>query len=212
MKLKSKQSEERCASTGTVSNEPRVMVFPNVLDVLASDFLSFIDFNSSDMGSSTRIRARGVRGFDFEGAALHSTKVTGMDSSMLRSRGSYSSPATDWAMLRIDSKDELSLKIIHIAPIKNDGGEGILDSDSEISKENAWSLKTSENREAQKNHYCGESKIGACGVIAICKCGVEHASTEDVTEHGVNNSTSSAEDFRVTAVLKKSSIGVIAHE
>jgi len=212
MKLKSKETQKSRKSGYGVCDERGVVTFPIMLDALASNFGSVSNSDPRNMSSSSRIGFGGVRGFDFEGAALHSTKVTGMDSSMLRSRGSYSSPATDWAMLRIDSKDELSLKIIHIAPIKNDGGEGILDSDSEISKENAWSLNTSENREAQKNHYCGESKIGACGVIAICKCGVEHASTEDVTEHGVNNSTSSAEDFRVTTVLKKSSIGVIAHE
>lgn len=212
MKLKSKETQKSRKSGYGVRDERGVVTFPIMLDALASNFGSVINSDPRNMSSSSRIGFGGVRGFDFEGAALHSTKVTGMDSSMLRSRGTNGSPASDRAMLRIDSKNELSLKIIHIAPIKNDGGEGILDSDSEISKENAWSLNTSENREAQENHYCGESNIGASGVIAICKCGVEHASTEDVTEHGVNHSSSSAEDFRVTTVLKKSSIGVLAHE
>lgn len=212
MKLKSKETQESRKSGYGVRDERGAVTFPIKLDSLASNLSSVINSDPRNMSSSSRIGFGGVRGFDFEGAALHSTKVTGMDSSMLRSRGSYSSPATDRSMLRIDSKNELSLKIIHIAPIKNDGGEGILDSDSEISKENAWSLNTSENREAQKSHDCGESDIGASGVIAICKCGVEHACTEDVTEYGVNNSSSSAEDFRVATVLKKSSIGVIAHE
>jgi len=212
MKLKSKETQKSRKSGYGVRDERGVMTFPIMLDALASNFGSVINSDPRNVGSSSRIGFRGVRGFDFKRSARHSTKVTGMDSSMLRSARTSCGPTADRAMLRIDSKNELSLKIIHIAPIKNDGGEGILDSDSEISKENAWSLNTSENREAQENHYCGESNIGASGVIAICKCGVEHASTEDVTEHGVNNSSSSAEDFRITTVLKKSSIGVFAHE
>ena len=212
MKLKGKETQKRRKSSYGVRDERDVVTFPLMLDNLASNFCSVINSDPRNMSSSSRIGFGGVCSFDCEGTALHFPKVTGMDSSMLRSRGSYSSPATDRTMLRIDSENELRLEIIHIAPIKNDGGEGILDSDSEISKENAWSLNTSENREAQKSYDCGESNIGANGVITIYKCGVEHASTEDVTEHGVNNSSSSAEDFRVTTVLKKSSIGVIAHE
>jgi len=212
VKLKSKQSEERYASTGTVSNEPRVMVFPNVLDVLASDFLSFIDFNSSDMGSSTRIRARGISSFNFKGTALHATKVSGMNSSMLRSRGSYGSPATDGTMPRGDSKHEFSLEIDHIAPIKDDGRKGIFDSDSKVGKEDAGSLNVGVDREAQEDHDCCKGNICACGVIAFGERGVEHSSTKNITKYGVNNSTSCAKDLCVAADLLESSIGVIAHE
>ena len=212
MKLKSKQSEERYASTGTVSNEPRVMVFPNVLDVLASDFLSFIDFNSSDMSSSTRIRARGISSFNFKGTALHSTKVSGMDSSMLRSRGSYGSPATDGTMLRGDGKCEFGLEIDHIAPIKDDGRKGIFDSDSKVGKEDAGSLNVGVDREAQEDHDCCKGNICACGVIAFGERGVEHSSTKNITKYGVNNSTSCAKDLCVAADLLESSIRVVAHE
>ena len=212
MKLKNKQSEERYASTGTVSNEPRVMVFPNVLDFLASDFLSLINSYASDMSSGSRIGFGGVSGLDLKGTSLHSAKVSGMNSSMLRSRGSYSSPATDGTMFRGDGKYEFRLEIDHIVPIKDDSRKGIFDSDSKVGKEDAGSLNAGVDREAQENHDCCKGNICPCGVIAIGECCVEHAGTEDVTKNCVDECASSAKDLGVTAILKKSSIGVIAHE
>ena len=212
MRLQSKQSEERYSSTTRVSNEPRVVVLPNVLDFVASDFLSLIDFNSSDVCCSSRIGSRGIGSFNFKGTALNSAKVSGMNSSMLRARGSNSSPAAYWTVFRGERKDEFGLNIDHIIPIKNDCGEGIFDSDPEVGKENAWSLNAGVNREAQENHDCCEGNVCPCGVIAISERGVEHSGTENVTKHRVNERASRAKDLRVTTTLMESSIGVIAHE
>lgn len=212
MKLKSKQTNESCESTHRERDESRVMTLPSVFDALATEFSPLINSYASDMSSGSRIGFGGVSGLDLKGSALWSAKVAGMDSSVLRSRRSHSRPATDWAVFRVDSKDELGLKVLNVVPIKNNCGEGILDADSKIGKEDAWSLNTSVNSEAQENHDCCEGNVCPCGVIAIGECCVEHAGAEDVTKNCVDECASSAKDLGVTAILKKSSIGVIAHE
>jgi len=105
-----------------------------MFDALATEFSPLINSYASDMSSGSRIGFGGVSGLDLKGSALHSAKVSGMNSSMLRARGSNSSPAAYWTVFRGERKDEFGLNIDHIIPIKNDCGEGIFDSDPEVVK------------------------------------------------------------------------------
>ena len=131
---------------------------------------------------------------------------------MLRARGSSSSPTANLAMFRGDCENEFSLKINHISPIQDDSREGILDSDSNIGKENAWSLDVSKDGEGQKRHESYESDICTAGIVTTFEGGVEHASTEYVSKNCVDAGPASAKDLGISAIFKKSSIGVIAHE
>ena len=212
MKLKDKKSQHGGRSAYAISDEAGIVAMPNMFDSFAGVFSPLIDSQLRNMSSRAGVRARGVSSFDFKGAALLATKVSGMNSSMLRSRGSYSSPATDGTMFRGDGKYEFRLEIDHIVPIKDDSRKGIFDSDSKVGKEDDGSLNAGVDREAQENHDCCEGNICPCGVIAIGECCVEHAGAEDVTKNCVDECASSAKDLGVTAILKKSSIGVIAHE
>ncbi|MEY3089598.1 MAG: hypothetical protein RLZZ208_866 [Actinomycetota bacterium] len=212
MKLKDKKSQQSGRSAYAISDEAGIVAMPNMFDSFAGVFSPLIDSQLRNMSSRAGVRARGVSSFDFKGAALLATKVSGMNSSMLRARGSSSSPTANLAMFRGDCENEFSLKINHISPIQDDSREGILDSDSNIGKENAWSLDVSKDGEGQKRHESYESDICTAGIVTTFEGGVEHASTEYVTHDGVNAGSASAKNFRVATRLMESSIGVITHE
>ena len=212
MKLKDKKSQQSGRSAYAISDEAGIVAMPNMLDTRAIVFSSLIDSKLGYMSSRTGVRARGVSSFDFKGAALRAAKVSGMNSSMLRARGSSSGPTANLAMFRGDGENEFSLKINHISPIQDDGGEGILDSDSNIGKENARPLDVSKDGEGQKRHESDKCDVCAAGIATALESGVEHASTEYVTHDCVNAGSASAKDLRISAIFKESSIGVIAHE
>lgn len=188
------------------------MVLPNMLDTRAIVFSSLINSKLGYMSSRTGVRARRVSSFDFKGAALRAAKVAGMNSSMLRTGRSSSGPTANLAMFRGDGENEFSFKVNHIRPIQDDSGEGILDSDSNIGKENARPLDVSKDGEGQKRHESDKCDVCAAGIVTALESGVEHASTEYITHDCVNAGSASAKDFRVATRLMESSIGVITHE
>ena len=212
MKLKDKKSQQSGRSAYAISDEAGIVAMPNMFDSFAGVFSPLIDSQLRNMSSRAGVRARGVSSFDFKGAALLATKVSGMNSSMLRARGSSSSPTANLAMFRGDCENEFSLKINHISPIQDDSREGILDSDSNIGKENAWSLDVSKDGEGQKRHESYESDIGTAGIVTTFESCVEHASAKYVSKNCVDAGPASAKDLGISAIFKKSSIGVIAHE
>lgn len=212
MKLKDKKSQQSGRSAYAISDEAGIVAMPNMFDSFAGVFSPLIDSQLRNMSSRAGVRARGVSSFDFKGAALLATKVSGMNSSMLRTGRSSSRPTANLAVFRGDGENEFSLKINHIRPIQDDSREGILDSDSNIGKENARSLDVSKDREGQKRHEGDKCDVCAAGIVTALEGGVEHASTEYVTHDGVNAGSASAKNFRVATRLMESSIGVITHE
>lgn len=212
MTLKSNQGKESYASKDTVRSEFRVVIFPHMLNLFSRNRLSLFDPNSSDMRCSSRVRARGISSLNFKRTALYSAKVSGMNSSMLRTGGSDGSPTSYGTVPRREGEHKFSLKIDYISPVKDDGRKGILDSNSKIGKENAGSLDVDVDRETQEDHNCREGDIFACGVITISEHGVEHSGTEDVAEHGVGERASRAKNLCVAATLIESSIRAITHE
>jgi len=135
-----------------------------------------------------------------------------MDTSMLRTGRPSSSPATDLAMFGSNGENEFGLKVNDIVPIQDNCGEGILDSNSNIGKENAWSLNVSEDREYQERHESDKGDIRAAGIVSTFKSGVQHSDAKNVSESCVDASAASAKDLGIATTLKQSSIGVIAHE
>ena len=212
MKLKDKKSNESQNSASAICDEARVVGLPKVFDAFATVFSPFIDSNSRYMSSRAGIGTGRVSRFDFKGASLHSAKVSGMNTSMLRAGRPSSSPATDLAMFGSNGENELCIKIDHIRPIQNDCGEGILDSNSNVGKENAWSLNVSEDREGQECHESDKGDVCAAGIVSTFKNGIEHSGAKNVSESCVYASTASAKDLGIATTLKQSSIGVIAHE
>ena len=212
MKLKNKKSYESDYSASEVCDEARVVRLPKMFDTFATVFSPLIDSNSSYMSGRAGIGAGRVSRFDFKRTTLHSAKVSRMDTSMLRAGRPSSSPATNLAMFGSNSENEFSFKVNDIVPIQNNCGEGILDSNSNIGKENAWSLNVSEDREGQERHESDKGDVRAAGIVSTFKSGVEHSDAKDVSESCVNASAASAKDLGIATTLKQSSIGVIAHE
>lgn len=212
MKLQNKKSYESNYSASAVCDEARVVSLPKMFDTFATVFSPLIDPDSSYMSGRAGIRTGRVSRFDFKRTALHSAKVSGMDTSMLRAGRPSSSPATDLAMFGSNSENKFSLKVNYIDPIQDNCGEGILDSDSNIGKENARPLDVCKDGEGQKRHESDKCDVCAAGIVTALEGGVEHASTEYVTHDCVNAGSASAKNFRVATRLMESSIGVITHE
>jgi len=212
VKLQNKKSYESDYSASAVCDEARVVRLPKMFDTFATVFSPLIDSKSRYMSSRAGIGTGRVSRFDFKRTALHSAKVSRMDTSMLRAGRPSSSPATDLAIFGSNSENEFSLKVNDIVPIQDNCGEGILDSNSNIGKENAWSLNVSENRECQERHESNKGDIRAAGIVSTFKSGVQHSDAKDVSESCVDASAASAKDLGIATTLKQSSIGVIAHE
>ena len=212
MKLKDKKCNQSEESASTICDEARVVGLPKMFDTFVPVFSPLIDSNSRYMSSRAGIGTGRVSRFDFKRTALHSAKVSGMNSSMLRAGRPSSSPATDLAMFGSNGENEFSLKVNDIVPIQNNCGEGILDSNSNIGKENAWSLNVSEDRESQERHESDKGDIRVAGIVSTFKSGVEHSDAKDVSESCVDSSAASTKYLGIATTLKQSSIGVIAHE
>ena len=146
----------------------------------------FFNIAARNLGSGSRIRSRRVSGSQTGTALMKSAEFTRVDSAMLRSRWSNSSPTRSTSQMTLDVQDILCVDAGNISPVQNCRTEWISNCNSSIGKKQRGSLDSKGNCRSKHQSSTSHSKIFGCHVGRIDNCGQEHTYAEEVSESAVN--------------------------
>ena len=163
------------------------------------DASALFDVTASNLSSSSRIRSGRVSSSYSSALLVESFEFTGVDSAMLGSTRTGSSPALSNTVMTFNVENKFSVDLTHIFPIKHSRTERISYSKTYISKEQSGSLDSNVNRYGNQERECAKSDVLGSGVRSIHNDGQEHAKTEEISQGAVNSRTLRAKNNWIAA-------------
>jgi hypothetical protein len=130
---------------------------------------------------------------------VESFELAGVDSAMLGSTGTGSSPALSNTVVTLNVENKLSVDLTHMVPIKHSSTKRISYRKTYISKEQSRSLNSEVNRYSNQERECAKSEVLGSGVRSIHDGGQEHAKTEEISQGAVNSRTLRAKNNWIAA-------------
>lgn len=173
---------------------------------------TLLDVAASNLSGSSRIRSRGVSSFNSTTLLMKSFKLAGMNSSVLRSRGSSSSPAFNDSEITCYIENKFSIKITNLPPIKDCGGEGVSNSQSKVGKDQSRSLNSKIDRGSNQEDKSAKGEVFSAGVFGFKDSGNQHPKTEEISQTAVNSRTLGAENNQISTVINQSAEWRVSHE
>ena len=150
------------------------------------DTSSIVDVGSSNLGSRSGIGSGRISSSDSTALLVKTFKFTGMNSAMLGSGGSDSSPTLCDSMVARDVENKLGVNFTDVVPVQNGGRKRISNSQPNISEKQGWSLNSKVHGCCNQKCECTESDVLSLGVSGIQKRRKEHSKAEDVSQGAVD--------------------------
>lgn len=183
----------------SIENFAEIINFNFSIDGAGFDASALFDVTASNLSSSSRIRSGRVSSSYSSALLVESFEFTGVDSAMLGSTRTGSSPALSNTVMTFNVENKFSVDLTHIFPIKHSRTERISYSKTYISKEQSGSLNSKVNRYSNQECECAKSEVLGSGVRSIHNGGQEHAKTEEISQGAVNSRTLRAKNNWIAA-------------
>ncbi len=173
---------------------------------------ALLDVAVSNLSGGSRIRSRRVSSFNSTALLMKSPKVAGMNSSVLGSRGSSSSPAFDDSEITFYIENKFSIEIANPLPIKDCGGEGVSNCHSKVGEDQSRSLNSKVDRESNQEDKSAKGEILSAAVFGFKDCGNQHPKTEEISQTTVNSRALGTENNQISTVVNQSAEWRVSHE
>lgn len=173
---------------------------------------ALLDIAASNLSGSSRIRSRRVSSFNSTALLMKSFEFTGMNSSVLRSRGSSSSPAFNDSEITFYVENKFSIKITNQLPIKDCGGEGVSNCQSKVGEDQSRSLNSKVDRGSNQENKSAKGEIFSAAVFGFKDCGNQHPKTEEIPQTTVNSRALGTENNQISTVVNQSAEWRVSHE
>ncbi len=173
---------------------------------------ALLDVAASNLSRSSRIGSRRVSSFNSTTLLMKSFKLAGMNSSVLRSRGSSSSPAFNDSKVTFYVENKFSINITNLLPIKDLGGEGVSNCQAKVGKDQSRSLNSKVYRGSNQENKSTEGEVFSSAVLGFQESCNQHPKTEEISQTAVNSRALGAKNNRISTDVNQIAEWRVSHE
>jgi len=173
---------------------------------------ALLHIKASNLSRRSRIRPGRVSSFNSTTLLMKSFKLAGMNSSVLRSRGSSSSPAFNDSKVTFYVENKFSINITNLLPIKDLGGEGVSNCQAKVGKDQSRSLNSKVDRGSNQENKSTEGEVFSAAVLGFQESSNQHPKTEEISQTTVNSRALGAKDDRISADVNQIAEWRVSHE
>lgn len=173
---------------------------------------ALLHIKASNLSRRSRIRPGRVSSFNSTTLLMKSFKLAGMNSSVLRSRGSSSSPAFNDSKVTFYVENKFSINITNLLPIKDLGGEGVSNCQAKVGKDQSRSLNSKVDRGSNQENKSTEGEVFSAAVLGFQESSNQHPKTEEISQTTVNSRALGTKDDRIPANVNQSAEWRVSHE
>jgi len=173
---------------------------------------ALLHIKASNLSRRSRIRPGRVSSFNSTTLLMKSFKLAGMNSSVLRSRGSSSSPAFNDSKVTFYVENKFSINITNLLPIKDLGGEGVSNCQTKVGKDQSRSLNSKVDRGSNQENKSTEGEVFSAAVLGFQESSNQHPKTEEISQTTVNSRALGAKDDRISADVNQIAEWRVSHE
>jgi len=173
---------------------------------------ALLHIKASNLSRRSRIRSRRVSSFNSTTLLMKSFKLAGMNSSVLRSRGSSSSPAFNDSKVTFYVENKFSINITNLYPIKDLGGEGVSNCQAKVGKDQSRSLNSKVDRGSNQENKSTEGEVFSAAVLGFQESCNQHPKTEEISQTTVNSRALGAKNDRISADVNQIAEWRVSHE
>ena len=173
---------------------------------------ALLHIKASNLSRRSRIRPGRVSSFNSTTLLMKSFKLAGMNSSVLRSRGSSSSPAFNDSKVTFYVENKFSINITNLYPIKDLGGEGVSNCQAKVGKDQSRSLNSKVYRGSNQENKSTEGEVFSSAVLGFQESCNQHPKTEEISQTAVNSRALGAKNNRISTDVNQIAEWRVSHE
>lgn len=173
---------------------------------------ALLHIKASNLSRRSRIRPGRVSSFNSTTLLMKSFKLAGMNSSVLRSRGSSSSPAFNDSKVTFYVENKFSINITNLYPIKDLGGEGVSNCQAKVGKDQSRSLNSKVDRGSNQENKSTEGEVFSAAVLGFQESSNQHPKTEEISQATVNSRALGTKDDRISTDVNQIAEWRVSHE
>ena len=173
---------------------------------------ALLHIKASNLSRRSRIRPGRVSSFNSTTLLMKSFKLAGMNSSVLRSRGSSSSPAFNDSKVTFYVENKFSINITNLLPIKDLGGEGVSNCQAKVGKDQSRSLNSKVDRGSNQENKSTEGEVFSSTVLGFQESSNQHPKTEEISQTTVNSRALGTKDDRISTDVNQIAEWRVSHE
>ena len=173
---------------------------------------ALLHIKASNLSRRSRIRPGRVSSFNSTTLLMKSFKLAGMNSSVLRSRGSSSSPAFNDSKVTFYVENKFSINITNLYPIKDLGGEGVSNCQAKVGKDQSRSLNSKVDRGSNQENKSTEGEVFSSAVLGFQESCNQHPKTEEISQTAVNSRALGTKDDRISTDVNQIAEWRVSHE
>ena len=173
---------------------------------------ALLHIKASNLSRRSRIRPGRVSSFNSTTLLMKSFKLAGMNSSVLRSRGSSSSPAFNDSKVTFYVENKFSINITNLYPIKDLGGEGVSNCQAKVGKDQSRSLNSKVYRGSNQENKSTEGEVFSAAVLGFQESSNQHPKTEEISQTAVNSRALGTKDDRISTDVNQIAEWRVSHE
>ena len=173
---------------------------------------ALLDVEARNLSRRSRIRPGRVSSFNSTTLLMKSFKLAGMNSSVLRSRGSSSSPAFNDSKVTFYVENKFSINITNLLPIKDLGGEGVSNCQAKVGKDQSRSLNSKVDRGSNQENKSTEGEVFSAAVLGFQESSNQHPKTEEISQATVNSRALGTKDDRISTDVNQIAEWRVSHE
>jgi len=173
---------------------------------------ALLHIKASNLSRRSRIRPGRVSSFNSTTLLMKSFKLAGMNSSVLRSRGSSSSPAFNDSKVTFYVENKFSININNLLPIKDLGGEGVSNCQAKVGKDQSRSLNSKVDRGSNQENKSTEGEVFSAAVLGFQESSNQHPKTEEISQTTVNSRALGTKDDRISTDVNQIAEWRVSHE
>ncbi len=173
---------------------------------------ALLHIKASNLSRRSRIRPGRVSSFNSTTLLMKSFKLAGMNSSVLRSRGSSSSPAFNDSKVTFYVENKFSINITNLYPIKDLGGEGVSNCQAKVGKDQSRSLNSKVDRGSNQENKSAKGEVFSAAVLGFQESSNQHPKTEEISQATVNSRALGTKDDRISTDVNQIAEWRVSHE
>ncbi len=173
---------------------------------------ALLHIKASNLSRRSRIRPGRVSSFNSTTLLMKSFKLAGMNSSVLRSRGSSSSPAFNDSKVTFYVENKFSINITNLYPIKDLGGEGVSNCQAKVGKDQSRSLNSKVDRGSNQENKSAKGEVFSAAVLGFQESSNQHPKTEEISQTTVNSRALGTKDNRISTDVNQIAEWRVSHE
>ena len=173
---------------------------------------ALLHIKASNLSRRSRIRPGRVSSFNSTTLLMKSFKLAGMNSSVLRSRGSSSSPAFNDSKVTFYVENKFSINITNLLPIKDLGGEGVSNCQAKVGKDQSRSLNSKVDRGSNQENKSAKGEVFSAAVLGFQESCNQHPKTEEISQTAVNSRALGAKNNRISTDVNQIAEWRVSHE